>query len=100
MSEHSSNAHPPAQDMAAHEATYDGFIKFSVAGSIICIYVLVALVTFRFMNNPANVIVGFGGLILGIITSIIALRLGGKWMVAVVPLILFTLFVAANVQMS
>jgi Bacterial aa3 type cytochrome c oxidase subunit IV len=100
MSEHSSNAQPPSQDMAAHEAAYDGFIKFSVAGSIICVYVLVALVTFRFMNNPANLITGFGGLIVGIITSIIALRLGGKWMVAVVPLVLFALFVAANVHMS
>jgi hypothetical protein len=86
--------------MEAHNAAYKGFVDFSVAGSIICIYILVALVTFRFMSNPMNVIVGFGGLLVGVITSIIALRMGSKWMVAMVPLVLFALFVAANVQMT
>jgi Bacterial aa3 type cytochrome c oxidase subunit IV len=100
MSEHSSNSQPAAQGMAAHEAAYDGFLKFSIAGSIICIYVLVALVTFRFMNNPANVVVGFLGILVGIIASIIAVRLGGKWLVAIVPLVLFALFVAGNVHMA
>jgi hypothetical protein len=100
MSEHSSNAQPPAQGMAAHEATYGGFLKFSTAGSIICIYVLVALVTFRFVDNPLNVIVGFGGLLFGVVASFVALRMGGKWLLAVIPLILFALFVAANVHMS
>jgi hypothetical protein len=100
MAEHTQNPHHSPTGMDAHKSTYQGFLDFSVAGSIICIYIVVALVTFRFMNNPANVITGFGGLILGVITSLIALRMGGKWMVAIVPLVLFALFVAGNVHMS
>jgi Bacterial aa3 type cytochrome c oxidase subunit IV len=76
MAEHTQNPHHSPTGMDAHKSTYQGFLDFSVAGSIICIYIVVALVTFRFMNNPANVITGFGGLILGVITSLIALRMG------------------------
>ncbi len=100
MSEHAPSSQPAPQGLAAHNATYKSFLDFSIAGSIICIYVVVALVTFRFVSNPLNVFVGFGGIIVGIVTSLVALRLGGKWMVALVPLVLFALFVAANAQMS
>ncbi len=100
MSEHAPSSQPVLQGMAAHEATYKGFLDFSVAGSIICVYIVVALVAFRFVDNPLNIIVGFGGILLGIITSLIALRLGSKWMVAVVPLVLLGLFVAANAHLS
>ena len=86
--------------MDAHNATYQGFLDVSIAGSIICLYIVVALVTFRFMNNPANVVTGFGGIIVGVIMSFVALRMGGRWLVAIVPLVLFGLFVAANVHMS
>jgi hypothetical protein len=44
--------------------------------------------------------VGFLGILVGIIASIIAVRLGGKWLVAIVPLVLFALFVAGNVHMA
>jgi CHASE2 domain-containing sensor protein len=100
MADHAHNPHHASNGMDAHKAAYQGFLDFSVAGSIICLYILVALVTFRFLSNPLNVIVGFAGLIVGILASLIALRMGGKWAVAVVPLVLFGLFVAANVQMS
>jgi Bacterial aa3 type cytochrome c oxidase subunit IV len=100
MADQSHNPHHAANGMDAHKAAYKGFLDFSVAGSIICLYIVVALVTFRFMANPQNVLVGFLGLIIGILASLIALRMGGKWLVAVVPLVLFGLFVAANVQMS
>ncbi len=100
MADHAPNPHHAATGMDAHKAAYEGFLNFSIAGSIICIYIVVALVVFRFMSNPTNVIVGFLGLIVGILASLIALRMGGKWMVAVVPLVLFALFAAANVQMS
>ena len=100
MSDHKPSSQPVAQGMDAHNATYQGFLDFSVAGSIICLYIVVALVTFRFMNNPANVITGFGGILVGVITSFIALRMGGKWLVALVPLVLLGLFVAGNVHMS
>jgi Bacterial aa3 type cytochrome c oxidase subunit IV len=100
MADHSHNPHHAANGMDAHASTYKGFLDFSVAGSIICIYVVVALVTFRFVSNPTNVIFGFGGILVGVITSLVAMRMGGKWMVAIVPLVLFGLFVAANAQMS
>ena len=100
MADHAQNPHHSASGMDAHKATYKGFIDFSVAGSIICLYVCVALIAFRFISNPLNVVVGFAGILVGILASLIALRMGSKWMVAVVPLVLFGLFVAANVQMS
>ena len=105
MASHSSSSsNPPApgtaEDLATHKATYQGFLDFSVGGSLICLYIVVALVVFRFVDNPFNLVLGFGGMLIGILTSIIALRLGGKWMVAIVPLILFGLFTAMNVHMS
>ena len=100
MVDHAPNPHHVATGMDAHRATYQGFLDFSFAGSIICLYIVVALVAFRFISNPLNLAVGFGGLIIGIIASLLALRMGGKWLVALVPLVLLGLFVAANVQMS
>ena len=100
MADHVQNPHHAANGRDAHKAAYKGFLDFSVAGSIICLYVCVALVAFRFISNPLNLVVGFGGIIIGVIASLIALRMGGKWMVAVVPLVLMGLFVAANVQLS
>jgi hypothetical protein len=58
------------------------------------------LVVFRFMNNPANVITGFGGIIAGLITTLIGLRMGGRWALPGVVLVLFAVFAAANVHMS
>ncbi len=100
MADHVNNPHHAATGMDAHKATYQGFLDFSVAGSIICLYIVVALVAFRFISNPLNVVVGFAGILVGILASLIAFRMGGKWMVAVVPLVLMGLFVAANVQLS
>jgi Bacterial aa3 type cytochrome c oxidase subunit IV len=105
MASHSSSSSPAPkpgtpEDYAVHRATYQGFLDFSVAGSIICLYIVVALVVFRFVGNPFNVILGFGGMIVGILTSIIALRMGGKWMLPTVILVLYGLFAAMNVHMS
>ena len=101
MADHShSPSQPAVHGIEAHHATYNGFLNFSAAGSIVCIYILVALVTFRFMDNPLNVIVGFGGILLGIITSLIGLRMGGKWIVPVAVLVVYTLFVASKIHMS
>jgi len=101
MADHShSPSQPAVQGMAAHQATYNGFLNFSAGGSILCIYVLVALVTFRFMDNPLNLFVGFGGIIIGIVTTLIGLRMGGKWILPVIILVLYGLFVANNIHMS
>ncbi len=105
MASHStSSSNPPApgtpEDLATHKATYQGFLDFSVAGSLICLYIVVALVVFRFVSNPFNLVLGFGGMIIGILATIIALRMGGKWMLPTVILVLYGLFTAMNVHMS
>ncbi len=105
MASHSTPSSPApkpgsAEDYAIHKATYQGFLDFSVAGSIICLYHLVALVIFRFVDNPYNLILGFGGIIVGVLTSVIAFRMGGKWMLPTVILVLYGLFAAMNVHMS
>ncbi len=100
MAEHGSSPSAPQHGIEAHNATYQGFLSFSVAGTIVALYIVVALVAFRFIGNPMNLIAGFGGILLGVLTAVIAMRLGGKWAVAVVPLVLFGVFVAANAQMS
>ncbi|MDE2446951.1 MAG: aa3-type cytochrome c oxidase subunit IV [Alphaproteobacteria bacterium] len=89
-----------AEDNALHRKTYEGFIAFSIAGALICLYIVVALVVFRFVSNPFNLVLGFGGIIVGSIASMIALRMGGKWLVPVIILVLYGLLTAANVHMS
>ena len=91
---------PTLSGMDAHRATYEGFLQWSMMTAIICCYVLVALVTFRFMDYPLNLLVGFGGIIVGILTSLIAMRMGGKWLLPAVVLVLYGLFVANNIHMS
>jgi Bacterial aa3 type cytochrome c oxidase subunit IV len=105
MASHSTSTSPAPkpgspEDYATHKATYKGFLDFSVAGSIICLYHLVALVIFRFVDNPYNLILGFGGILVGILTTIIALRMGSKWMLPTVILVLYGIFAAMNVHMS
>ena len=95
MAEHSSGNH--SQDMEAHRHTYGGFIKGSVALSIVCGYVLVALVAFRFAHS-FNVFTGFAGLIVGIAAVLIDLRRGGNWSLPVGLLVLFGLITAVNVS--
>ncbi|NMD08107.1 MAG: hypothetical protein GYA66_09030 [Phyllobacteriaceae bacterium] len=79
-----------------HKETYDGFITGSVALGIICGFILVSLVAFRFMDY-LNVLTGFGGLILGLLATLIDVRSGGKWYLSGGLLVLFGLFVAINV---
>jgi hypothetical protein len=95
MADHSSgNA---SKDMEEHRKTYEGFITGAVALSIICGFVLVALVDFRF-NPGHNVFVGFAGLILGVIAVLIDVRTGGKWLLSAGLLVAFGLLSAVMVS--
>ena len=78
-----------------YKETYEGFLKGSVALGLICGFVLVALVAFRFMDT-LNVFTGFAGLIVGILATLIDLRTGAKWTFSTVLLVLYGLFVAIN----
>jgi uncharacterized membrane protein len=95
MAKHSSVKH--SNDMEAHLSTYSAFIKGSVALSIVCGYVLVALVSFRFAPS-FNVFMGFGGLILGIVAVFLDMRRGSNWYLSVGLLVLFGLVIAASVS--
>lgn len=95
MAEHGSsgsNSHAHTD----HRSTYEAFLKGSVAMTIVCLYVLVALVAFRFVNSH-NVLLGFSGLILGVIAVLIDLRAGNKWYLSGVLLVIFGLITAAAV---
>jgi hypothetical protein len=91
---------PEPRGFEDHKATYDGFLQFSTAGALVCLFIVVALVVFRFVESPFNIVLGFGGILVGVISSFIALRMGGKWMIPTVLLVLDVLLVAANVHMS
>ncbi len=86
------HAPAPSHGMDEHTATYKGFITGSVALSIICVYVLVALVCFRFVPTY-NVFIGFSGLIFGCLAVVIDMRLG-SWKLSGGLLALFALLVA------
>jgi hypothetical protein len=95
MAEHSSGNH--SQDMEAHRSTYSAFITGSIALSLICAFVLVALVSFRFAQT-LNVFTGFAGLIVGIVAVLIDARTGGRWLLSLGALVLFGLITAVNVS--
>ncbi|MGB3141288.1 MAG: hypothetical protein WBB16_10915 [Aestuariivirga sp.] len=95
MAEHSSGNH--AQDMEAHRSTYSAFVTGSIALSLVCAFVLVSLVSFRFAGT-LNVFMGFAGLIVGIVAVLIDVRTGGKWLLSLGALVLFGLITAINVS--
>ena len=96
MAEHSSS-HSHSGGIDDHRATYEGFLKGSVVLTIICIFVLVALVSFSF-GHSWSVFIGFAGLIAGVLGVLIDVKTGGKrWTVSLVLLVLFGLITAINV---
>jgi hypothetical protein len=95
MADHSSGDF--SKDMEEHRKTYEAFITGAVALSLICGFVLVALVDFRF-DPGHNVFTGFAGLILGVIAVLIGARMGGKWLFPLGLLVAFGLFSAVMVS--
>ena len=93
MAEHGSTG-THSHGFEEHAKTYDGFIKASIAGAIMCLYVLVALVAFAFIASSTNLLVGFGGLIIGVLALIIDLRVGGSWKLSVGWLVIYGLLTA------
>ena len=93
MAEHgSTGTHTHGFD--EHAKTYEGFIKGSIAGTILCLYVLVALVAFAFIASSTNLLVGFGGLLVGILALIIDVRSSGSWKLSVGWLVIYGLLTA------
>jgi lipopolysaccharide export LptBFGC system permease protein LptF len=93
MAEHGSTG-THSHGYEEHAKTYDAFIKGSIALTILCFYVLVALVAFAFVASSTNLLVGFGGLVIGTLALIIDLRVGGSWKLSVGWLVIFGLLTA------
>jgi hypothetical protein len=93
MAEHGSTG-THSHGYEQHAKTYDGFIKGSIALTILCFYVLVALVAFAFVASSTNLLVGFGGLIIGALAMIVDLRVGGGWKLSVGWLVIYGLLTA------
>jgi hypothetical protein len=89
------NPHRQTNGMEPHNSTYEGFLTGSIALSIICGFVLVAMVAARFMETW-NVFTAFGGIILGILATLIDIRANGRWYLSGGLLVLYGLFVAIN----
>lgn len=96
----SSASAPVVTGMAAHRATYEGFLNWSAVIALISLYICVALVDFRFVDAPLSLFAGFGGIIIGVIVSLIAMRMGGKWLLPIGLLVLYGLFIGVNVHSS
>jgi hypothetical protein len=96
MAEHGTQT-SSAMDYEAANATYAGFIKGAVVLAIMSFYVLVALCAFAFIDH-GNVLIGFGGLIIGAIALIVDLRAGNNWYISMAWLVIFGLFTAVMVS--
>ena len=92
MAEHGSTG-THTHSFEEHEKTYAAFIKGSVALTILCLDVLVALVAFAFISS-GNLLIGFGGLIIGMLTLVLDVRAGQSWYLSVGWLVIFGLFTA------
>ena len=86
-----------AMDYEQAHGTYSGFLKGAVVLTIMCCYVLVALCAFAFIDR-GNVLIGFAGLIIGIIALIVDLRAANNWYISVGWLVIFGLFTAVMVS--
>ena len=96
MAEHGSSA-THSHGFEEHQRTYDGFLKGAVALTILSLIVVVALVAFAFIS-AGNVLIGFGGIIIGILALIVDLKAGGSWKLSVGWLVIFGLLTAVMVS--
>lgn len=96
MADHTSTG-SHSGDLESHRSAYENFLKGSVAVALICGFILVALVSFRFAHT-LNVFTGFAGLIVGVIAVAIDARTGSRWFLSLGLLVLFGLITAINVS--
>jgi len=83
--------------MDEHRATYEGFIKGTVALTLMCAYIVVALCDFGF-GTSMTFLIGFGGMIVGLIAIIIDARANpSKWLLSTGLLIAYGLLVAVHI---
>ena len=86
-----------SNDFNSHASTYNAFVKGGIALSIHGFYILVALVAFAFVPSW-NVLLGFGGLLIGSLLLLIDMRTGNKWYLSGGFLVVFALITAVAVS--
>ncbi len=87
-----------AGQMAAHRATYSGFVRGAIVIALCSAFVLVALCEFAF-GHVWPLFMGFGGLIVGFTAVAIDARSGSKtWALALILLVAYGLVTAINVS--
>jgi len=92
MADHGSGT-PHTHGFDEHARTYATFVKGAIGLTLLCLYVLVALVSFAFIHS-GNLLIGFGGLIIGVLALIVDLRAGNNWYISLGWLVIFALFTA------
>lgn len=82
-------------DMEEHRKTYEGFVKGSVAGTIGCLYILLALVAVTYA--PWGTLICWLALIFGTVALVLDARSGNsRWPLSVGGLVLFSLLTLIN----
>jgi hypothetical protein len=98
MADHASHAHGTSSDLGAHQSTYHGFIRGSVALVLLCLMICTALIMFRFAGS-GNVFMGFGGLVIGLLALLIDARSGTmSWPLSAGWSVIFGLITAVSVS--
>ena len=83
----------PTMDYPAHERTYGGFLRFTIAGVIGCAFILVALIGMTIVGGLAFW-AGLIGLIVGLLTLAVVLASGLGW---TAPLVIFVAMVLLTI---
>ena len=96
MAKQQSNQPSPHMDMEAHRQTYAGFVTASIAGTIACLYILVALAAVAF--SPWGTLICWATLVAGGILLVLDAKGGsGKWTLSGGGLVVFSLITLLNV---
>ena len=94
MSDHTSDS----GDMTAHRATYDGFVRGAIVIVLGSFFILVALCNFAF-GQTAPLLLGFAGIIVGLIALAVDARSGSKtWALSLILLVAYGILTAINVS--
>ena len=94
MSDHASND----DMMAAHRATYAGFVRGGIIIAVACFFILVGLCNFAFAHTM-GLFMGFAGIIAGLIALAIDARSGSRsFGLSLILLLAYALITAINVS--
>lgn len=89
---------PHSEHFEDHRATYEGFLKGSIALTLWCLFILVALCSVGFASTLPR-FMAFAGIIGGTIAILIDMRSGAKaWPLSLGLLAVYGLITAINVS--